>query len=67
MSRTTEQLAEINEAISSILNGAQSYRIGTRSLTRANLRDLLQERQRLEFAVAAEQGSDISVAFFDRR
>lgn len=67
MSRTTEQLAEINEAISAILNGAQSYRIGTRSLTRANLRDLLQERQRLEFAVAAEQGSDISVAFFDRR
>lgn len=67
MSRTAEQLAEINMAITAILNGAQSYRIGTRSLTRANLKDLLQERQRLEFKIAGESGCDINVAIFDRR
>lgn len=67
MSETAEQLAEINQAITAILTGAQSYRIGTRSLTRASLNYLLQERQRLEFKLAGEQGSDISVAVFDRR
>lgn len=67
MSGTVEQLREINQAITGILTGAQSYRIGTRSLTKANLNYLLQERQRLEFKLASEQGGDISVAVFDRR
>ena len=32
-----EQLVVVNEAIYAVLRGGQSYRIGTRSLTRADL------------------------------
>lgn len=35
-----EQLDAVNQAIYSILAGGQSYRIGTRSLTRADLAEL---------------------------
>lgn len=43
-----EQLKMYNDAISKILMGGQSYRIGTRSLTRADLDTLIAERNRLE-------------------
>ena len=43
-----EQLENINEAIYSILAGGQSYKIGSRSLTRADLATLIAERNRLE-------------------
>jgi len=64
---TRIQLDEINAAISAILSGAQSYKIGSRSITKANLDTLIKERQRLEYKLAAEQGFGISVANFDRR
>lgn len=49
-----EQLNTLNEAIYKILMGGQSYKIGTRSLTRADLETLIAERNRLEAQI---QGS----------
>lgn len=43
-----EQLKVLNKAIYKILVGGQSYKIGTRSLTRADLSTLIAERDRLE-------------------
>lgn len=37
-----KRLVEVNTAISNILVGGQSYKIGTRSLTRADLGKLLE-------------------------
>ncbi len=62
-----EQLDQINTAISAILSGAQEYRIGTRSLRRADLSVLFQERTRLESALASQNGYSTTVAVFDRR
>ena len=42
------QLDLVNQAISKILSGAQEYRIGTRTVRRADLSALLSERRRLE-------------------
>lgn len=42
------QLDLVNQAISKILSGAQEYRIGTRTVRRADLSTLLAERRRLE-------------------
>ncbi|MFR4440674.1 MAG: peptidylprolyl isomerase [Hungatella sp.] len=66
-----EQLAAVNQAIYAVLKGGQSYQIGSRKLTRADL-DLLWEMQRkLQAAVANEEESplfgDTVVAVFDRR
>lgn len=65
-------LEQVDEAISAILNGAQSYTIGTRTLTRANLKDLMEYQKQLESEVGAEENDafllgDTSVAYFDRR
>lgn len=49
-----EQLQILNDAIYKILMGGQSYKIGTRSLTRADLGTLITERNRLEAQI---QGS----------
>lgn len=62
-----EQLNEVNAAISAILGGAQEYRIGSRTMRRADLSVLFTERQRLEAAVANENGYTTSVVVFDRR
>ena len=48
MSDTKTALSEINEAIRAIQNGAQSYKIGQQSVTKANLATLYAERQRLD-------------------
>lgn len=47
-SSQAEQLQTLNEAIYKIMVGGQSYKIGTRSLTRADLGTLITERNRLE-------------------
>ena len=49
-----DQLYELNKAIYKILAGGQSYKIGTRSLTRADLDTLSAERDRIEAQI---QGS----------
>lgn len=50
-----ELLAEVKQAISAILNGAQSYTIGSRSLSRADLKSLLDWRDELYAQVIQEE------------
>ena len=49
-------LAEIKTAISMILSGAQSYKIGTRSLTRADLATLYKQKGKMEDLIGALSG-----------
>ena len=51
-----EELQEVKAAIKMILGGAQSYSIGTRSLTRANLAELRKWKKELEDEIAALSG-----------
>ena len=75
MSNTTykpaEMLAEVNKAIQAILVGGQSYKIGSRSLTRADLALLRQMQNDLTAQINAEASSsllsDTYVAVFDGR
>ena len=64
-------LEEVNKAIQSILSGGQSYKIGSRSLTRADLKLLREMQNDLMAQVAREEDSslftDTYVAVFDRR
>ena len=66
-----EQLDDVNQAIYSILAGGQSYRIGTRSLTRADLAELygMQKALRAEIENDPESGlfGSTVVAVFDGR
>lgn len=66
-----QQLAEINQAIHSVLVGGQAYSIGSRSLTRADLGMLKQMREELEAEITSGNSSNLLdntfVAFFDRR
>lgn len=66
-----EQLAVVNEAIYKIMVGGQSYKIGTKQLTRADLDILLQMQSQLRAEIAApeEKGlfGDTVVAVFDGR
>jgi hypothetical protein len=51
-----QELADVNAAIRMILGGAQSYTIGSRSLTRANLAELREWKKELEDEIAALSG-----------
>jgi len=66
-----EELNVINEAIYAILMGGQAYRIGSRSLTRADLKLLYARKRELEAIIAEDPDSplfgDTVVAIFDRR
>ena len=66
-----EMLVEVDKAIQAILVGGQSYRIGSRSLTRADLALLRSMKNDLTAQLAAENDSglfsDTYVAFFDGR
>lgn len=66
-----EQLAEVNKAIYSVLAGGQSYTIGSRSLTRADLSLLKQMREELEAEITADASNHLIdntfVAFFTGR
>ena len=70
-STPAEQLAQVNLAIQKILVGGQSYKIGSRSLTRADLSLLLGMQKDLQAQVAAEDDSHLMsetyVAVFDGR
>lgn len=52
-----ELLEQVTEAISIIATTGQSYSIGSRSLTRANLTELRNLKNELEAKVAAEGNS----------
>ena len=66
-----EMLEQINAAITAVLSGGQSYKIGSRSLTRADLSTLQAMRAELEAQSTAGQASPLLdrtyVAFFDGR
>lgn len=66
-----ERLLEVDTAIHAILLGGQSYKIGTRSLTRADLALLRQMRDDLEAQLKTEENSNllggVVVAVFEGR
>lgn len=66
-----EMLEQVNTAIYTICVGGQSYKIGSRQLTRANLSELYAMKNDLEAAVAQETSGnlidDTYVAYFDGR
>lgn len=49
---TGERLIEVNNAISNILIGGQAYKIGSRSLERADLKTLLNMQRDLQAQLA---------------
>lgn len=67
----SELLVEVNKAIQTILVGGQSYKIGSRSLTRADLQTLLDLRDDLTAQSAAEETgnlfADTYVSVFEGR
>lgn len=58
-----DMLREINNAIATILQGGQSYQIGSRKLTRADLAQLYQMRKEIESGIAADENGNNG--FFD--
>ena len=67
----TEMLAQVNNAIVAIMAGGQSYKIGSRSLTRADLATLKAMRDDLEAQLASDESGPLLgrtyVAYFDGR
>ena len=66
-----EMLEEVNNAIYSVLVGGQSYKIGTRQMTRADLNLLYKIKNDLMAQVQSENGNHLSddtyVAIFSGR
>ena len=65
-----EMLAEVDNAICAILVGGQSYKIGSRSLTRANQTELRNLKKELQSQIAQSDSAlldDCYVAIFDGR
>lgn len=67
-----QELEEVQQAISKVTLGGQSYQMGSRKLTRAEYSALVARQKELQAQVAAEQGnsslfSDTYVAYFDGR
>lgn len=72
MTDKEQELVEIKKAISKILNGGQSYRIGNRTMTRADLKTLYDMQTKVENEIAESEkggtlGRNTSAAVFDRR
>lgn len=68
---TSKMLEQVNSAISAICVGGQSYKIGSRALTRADLKQLYAMRNDLTAELAAENSTglldDCYTAIFDGR
>ncbi|MDE6260422.1 MAG: peptidylprolyl isomerase [Oscillospiraceae bacterium] len=66
-----ELLAEVDAAIQKVMVGGQSYRLGNRSLTRADLSKLWEMRNTLAAQAAGEDDSCLlpgtAAAFFEGR
>ena len=66
-----QRLTEVNKAIQAVLLGGQSYKLDSRSVTRADLALLKAMRDELEAAIASEAPThlfgDTYVAFFEGR
>ncbi len=68
--KAQEMLDQVNEAITTILIGGQSYKIGSRQLNRADLSELYKMKSDLEAQVADSAPGlldDCYTAIFDRR
>lgn len=69
--KPAEMLEQINTAIVKIMVGGQSYKIGSRSLTRADLATLKAMRDDLEAQITQEDSGGLLsrtyVAVFDTR
>lgn len=69
--KAAEMLDQVNAAITAVLSGGQSYKIGSRSLTRADLAELKAMRDDLEAQISAGTSTHLMdrtvVAFFDGR
>lgn len=69
-SSPAERLAQVQEAIYKVLYGGQSYQLGSRKLTRADLSLLRDMEKELKAEVASGDSrffDDTYVAFFDGR
>lgn len=68
---TEEMLAQVNAAIIAVTTGGQSYKIGSRSLTRADLKQLYDMKNDLTAQLASERSgglfNDCYVGVFDGR
>ena len=71
MANTKEMLEEVNSAISAVLVGGQSYKIGSRNLTRADLKELYKMKNDLQAQLSQEASTglfdDCYVGVFDGR
>ena len=72
MTDPRQMLEIIEEAIKTVAEGGQSYKIGSRSLTRANLTELRKARKELQQEIAGDESGDplfgnTYAAFFDGR
>ena len=56
LKQAKEELEQINNAISAVLVGAQGYRMGSRSLQRADLATLYKRKDSLEDLINALEG-----------
>lgn len=69
--KPAELLEQVDRAITTVLAGGQSYKIGSRSLTRADLAMLKSMRDDLQAQVAAEESDGLLgrtfIAFFEGR
>lgn len=69
--RPAQRLAQVDEAITAVLYGGQSYRLGNWSVTRADLAQLRTLRDELAAQAAQEAGAGLLprtwVARFDGR
>ena len=67
--KTAEMLEQVNSAIAAVLAGGQSYKIGSRSLTRADLSQLKAIRDEAQLSSGQDNCllDRTCVAFFDGR
>jgi hypothetical protein len=69
--RPAELLVQVNTAITAVLAGGQSYKIGSRSLTRADLAMLKALRDDLQAQIGRDNSGTLLdrtfVAYFDGR
>ena len=69
--RPAELLVQVNTAITAVLAGGQSYKIGSRSLTRADLAMLKALRDDLQAQIGNDNSGTLLnrtfVAYFDGR
>jgi ATP-dependent exoDNAse (exonuclease V) beta subunit len=58
LAKAKTELEQIDSAITAIISGAQSYSIGTRSLTRADLATLYKRKNTLDDLIDALSGGN---------